>query len=303
MPKNRVGNRTRRVNRHRAPRRRRGYRECPRHRRCHLRPHPRKDQGPPPRSRPRQTASPRRPPPRPRRGRNPQARGGAVKVPNWRDARSMPRAATSTPKAPTGEVVGRWVDAAPDAGQTALVGRIAVGRPLNVEGHTRAILKHQELILDHGEDPHATGKKRIGDGGQNLCRGAGKSTVPTHVSSKGRRHETRPLIGPPLFGENPSDLSLIPDGVDDRIRSLPGPDLDLAFIPSRRQRISGLDDLDVTGHEGKASWMVVGEDRVAPLPQASHVPDGGNRPDVVVVPLVGPRRDGRVMQGASERVR
>ena len=42
------------------------------------------------------------------------------------------------------------MDSTPDPGQAALVGRIPIGRPLEIEGGAGAILEDQELILGDG---------------------------------------------------------------------------------------------------------------------------------------------------------
>ena len=65
------------------------------------------------------------------------------------------------PDQAAGNVVGGRVDAAPDAGQAALVRGVPVGGPLQRQVDARAILEHQELVLCGRELPDATGKERV----------------------------------------------------------------------------------------------------------------------------------------------
>ena len=75
--------------------------------------------------------------------------------------------------ASSGEVVARGVNATPNAGQAALVGRVPVGGPLQDDVLGRPFFKDEEFVGGGREFAHASREEGVaGDGGEDFRRGA-----------------------------------------------------------------------------------------------------------------------------------
>ena len=75
----------------------------------------------------------------------------------------------------TGNVVGRRVNATPDARQAALVRGVAIGRPLQLHVHGRPVLEHQEFVRLDLEVAHAA--REVGVAGQRRQNFGGRPRV------------------------------------------------------------------------------------------------------------------------------
>ena len=129
------------------------------------------------------------------------------------------------------DVIGRRVDSSPDTGQAALVGRVTVGRPLQCHIDAGTILENQELVFRRMEFPQSAGEVRISSQeGHDFSSDAREGRVTREIAGKWRRDESRSLIRPPVFSQNPIDTCMVGFRLFDEVRPTPCVQLDLANI-------------------------------------------------------------------------
>ena len=217
----------------------------------------------------------------------------------------MERVAPHVLANPAARGVVNWrVNATPHPTQGAFVGGIHERGPLQVEGHTWPVLKHQKLLClrrPFGEPSGPVG--RSGQQLEQLCGGPRVGAVPTDVAGKWWGHKTRPLVGPPALGQNPIDPCFVNDGELDVVRALPTTDLHFAhlvFVVKEVQGIRVVHHLNPTRNERQTRRVVIGQIGVGTLAVLGHVPNGRHRAGVVVIALGTPSGDGAVVHGPTE---
>src|SRR5688572_32794251 len=115
------------------------------------------------------------------------------------------------------------MDPAPDARQAALVRRVDVFRPFECDVDARPFLENEELVLRHRELALAARKVRIArKQRQELGRRAREGRMPGDVTGEWRRHESRALVGPPVFRQDPADTCSIEYRIADVRGTSPG---------------------------------------------------------------------------------
>src|SRR5438309_1803622 len=196
----------------------------------------------------------------------------AVAVRNWKaDVRADRGAHDAAPK-----VVEEGVDAAVEAREARLVGRVVVRRPLQYDGLARAELELEEGVLRGHELAEAAREESASrEGRQHLGTGAAKGAVPRSVPGEGRRHERRLLIGHPGERPDPLDAAVLGRGIG----RLAGPGVEGQLAHERRERGVALpgrgrgrrDQFDQAGDERQAARTVERLARIGGLPEASQV--------------------------------
>ena len=201
------------------------------------------------------------------------------------------------------DVVGRRMDAAPDAGEAALVRGVTIGGPLQRDVDAGSVLEDEEFVLGAVKLAHAAGKKGVSrEQRHDFRRGPRESGMPGDVTGKGRCHEGGSLVGPPVFRQDPIDARHLDGRVRNVVVSTPGNDFDLSQVLAlvAGEHVTCSDHFYQAINQVDATGRVSGKIGIGTLPHGRHAPNGRYGSDVVIPALDTPGAHRRVVNGAGQ---